>query len=199
MAKQVSPQTDGFMGVVQSVTAVNSSIMGIASTRLASLRQGDGFATGFAAGSSSLSNSVFIKPFGHLSEGSAHDGVDGFETQTRGISFGFDHVTRGGAVLGLSYSTSKTEVDGEGAGNVEHDFDTQQLTFYGDYSTDKVYLEAMVGLARNDNDTSRTIAEGGINRTAKGSYDSYQTSFSVSGGVPLRTNNSGYILSLIHI
>ena len=199
LAKQVAPQTDGFMGVAQSVSAVNSSIMGIASTRLASLRQGDGFATGFAAGSSSLSSSIFIKPFGHLAEGNAHGGVAGFETQTRGISFGFDHVTRGGAVIGLSYSTSETEVDGDGAGNVEHDFDTQQLTFYGDYSTDKVYIEAMVGLARNDNDTSRTIAEGGINRTAKGSYDSYQASFSVSGGVPLRTNKNGYVTPILSL
>ena len=104
-----------------------------------------------------------------------------------------------GTVFGISYSQSSTEVDGLGAGDVAHNFDTHLVSIYGDNAGDNGYAEFMLNLSLNENDTSRSVKTGGINRTIKGVYDSLQASVNISGGLPHQLSERAYITPMFGI
>jgi len=193
LTKQVAPQTDMISGSTFATKAMTGSVQGIISNRVAALRSGDAYyGSGMSAGSLSK-NSGFIQVFGSDVEQknkTVGSGTQfGYDASTAGIVLGFDGITNGGTVVGLSLSTSQSDVDGKGTGNSKNDIDSYTASIYMDKSTDAGYIEGSLTIGMNENSTSRIVNTGGLDRTYKGDYDSYQASLNLSGGVPNDTGN----------
>jgi len=172
---------------------MTGSLQGIMSNRMAALRSGDAYyGSGMSAGSLSA-NSGFIQVFGSEVEQknkTVGSGTQfGYDASTAGIALGFDGITNGGTVVGLSLSTSQSDVDGKGTGNSKNDIDSYTASIYMDKSTDAGYIEGSLTIGMNENSTSRIVNTAGLDRTYKGDYDSYQASLNLSGGVPNDTGN----------
>ena len=189
LAKQVAPQTDGIAGSTSATSAMTGSVQGILSNRMASLRSGDAYVTGVAAGNGMSTNSGFLQVFG--SAGTQKDTTTskgatkfGYEAETAGLALGFDGITAGGSVIGLSLSRSDTDVTGKGTGKSTNDIESYTASIYADKVTDNGYLEGSLTFGTNDNATSRIVNTAGLDRTYKGSYDSGQVSLKIGGGVP---------------
>ncbi|WP_135081912.1 autotransporter outer membrane beta-barrel domain-containing protein [Terasakiella sp. SH-1] len=207
-AEQVSVQADTLGAASTAAIGAGAQVVGVASNRLASLRSGAQFAgvqqTGFASGDAGMAKAAWVKPFGNWITQDEKSGVKGYDADTFGIAGGLDAEVADGIRLGGSFAYSKTDVDGKGTGNAKTDIKSYQFTVYGDYTTDKYYVEGMVGYARNNNDTSRQLTFGGLNRTAEGDYDSNQYMVSVGGGMPINLKGNAFItpmgsLSYTHV
>jgi len=196
-AEQIAPQADtigaGSTATVGSGSQVNAANSG----RLASVRTGTQYASsvnglGFAAGEGSEMNKAFwIKPFASIIRQDTHKGVSGFDADTRGLSGGIDGMANENVRLGVSLAYSDTDIEGKGTGKSQVDIKSYQMNVYGDYTADKFYIEGMAGYSFNDLDSSRTIAFGGINRTASATYDANQLMVSFGVGAPIKAGSDG--------
>jgi outer membrane autotransporter protein len=195
-AEQIAPQADtigaGSAASVGAGGAVNTAV----SNRLASVRSGDQYASatsalGFSAGSGSeLQKSFWLKPFMNEIDQSSHKGVAGYDGSTYGLATGFDAEVSNNVRLGVSYAYSQTDIDGQGTGKSKVEVDSHQVSLYGDYTTDNFYLEGSVGYSFNEQSSKRTLAFGGINRTASGNTDSDQFMLNVGAGLPVKTGSA---------
>jgi outer membrane autotransporter protein len=195
-AEQIAPQADtigaGAAASVGSGGAVNTAV----SNRLSSVRSGDQYASatsglGFSAGSGSQMNKAFwLKPFTNDIDQSTHKGVAGYDGSTYGLAAGFDAKMDSNTRLGVSYAYSQTDVSGKGTGKSQVDVDSHQVSLYGDYTAGNFYVEGMAGYSFNENSSKRTLAFGGINRTASANYDSDQFMLSIGAGMPVKTGDA---------
>jgi uncharacterized protein with beta-barrel porin domain len=183
-ANQVAPQTDLIAGSTVAAKAVTSGVQNVISTRLASLRSGDGYSTGVVTGSGMSANSGFIQAFGSTVEQKNKGNEFGYDADTKGFAIGFDGKVSDGVVVGISYANSNTDVDGKGTGKAKNDIKTNSGSIYADYATKSGYIEGSLTYGKSDNTTSRLVEIDGTNRTYKADYDSEQYSFRLFGGVP---------------
>lgn len=159
--------------VVAGLTVASQSL-GLASTRLASLR--DGGETGMAAGSNGQGLKAWGQVFGQTSTQDQRDGIDGYDADTYGFAVGMDsaNIVDGG-VVGLAFSYGDTSVDSENANTTDTEVDTYQVTLYGDYDLDEqTYINGMIGYAWGEADTTRHNVGGVSGLTANGNFDSNQ-------------------------
>ena len=183
-ANQAAPQTDLIAGSTVAAKAVTSGVQNVISTRLASLRSGDGYSTGVVTGSGMSANSGFIQAFGSTVEQKNKGNEFGYDADTKGFAIGFDGKVSDGVVVGISYANSNTDVDGKGTGKAKNDIKTNSGSIYADYATKSGYIEGSLTYGKSDNTTSRLVEILGTNRTYKADYDSEQYSFRLFGGVP---------------
>jgi uncharacterized protein with beta-barrel porin domain len=183
-ANQVAPQTDVIAGSTVAAKAVTSGVQNVISTRLASLRSGDGYSTGVVTGSGMSANSGFIQAFGSKVEQKNKGNEFGYDADTAGFALGFDGKVSDGVVVGISYANSKTDVDGKGTGIAKNDIKTNSGSLYADYATKSGYIEGSLTYGKSDNKTSRLVEIDGANRTYTSNYDSEQYSLRLFGGVP---------------
>jgi uncharacterized protein with beta-barrel porin domain len=198
LAEQVAPQTDAISGGVRATQAMTGTVQGIVSNRMASLRSGDAYVTGVAAGSGMSVNSAFIQAFGSKVEqddtqGDAGTTEYGYDVDTTGMAIGFDAMTDSGNVVGFSVSYSESEVDGNGQGNATNDIESYTASVYADKVTNFGYLEGSLTLGMNSNSTTRVLTAAGQNNTYKGSYDSEQVSLKIGAGKPIEVGSSSYV------
>jgi uncharacterized protein with beta-barrel porin domain len=198
-ATEAAKQMQGSPGTMTAagsaaVSATGTQVIAVGSTRLASLRSGPQFASsqasGFNAGSGELAKALWMKPFVNFGDQDLRKGIAGYETDTYGLAMGAD-VKVGRSTYGLSFSYADTDVDSKGAGNAQTDISSYQATFYTDYTTDKWYVEGLVGYARNEIDTSRSITVNTL--TAEAEYGSNQFMINIGGGIPLEIAKNHFI------
>ena len=191
-ANQVAPQTDVISGSTVAAKAVTSGVQNVISTRLASLRSGDGYSTGVVTGSGMSANSGFIQAFGSIVDQKNKGNEFGYDADTTGFALGFDGKVSNGYVVGISYANSKTDVDGKGTGRAKNDIKTNSGSIYADYATKSGYIEGSLTYGKSDNKASRLVEIDGANRTYSANYDSEQYSFRLSGGVPLTVGGGAF-------
>jgi len=95
------------------------------------------------------------------------DNIDGYTTDGQGLVVGWE-AEKADSTFGLSLSFADTDVDGKSAAATHIDTSSVQGTIYGTNGS----TDWMMAYASADNDTTRTINFGGLNRTAKGNYNS---------------------------
>ena len=197
LALQVSPQLDSQSGAVTSSKAATGKVQGIISNRMASLRSGDAYIQGASAGNMMSANSAFIQAFGSEAEQKTtkQSGVStpGYDSDTTGIVIGFDGMTEGGSVVGISLSASETDVTGMGTGKSKATIDSYTASLYVDKATDAGYVEGSLTVGYNENENSRVLTSSGLSRSYKGSYDSHQVSLKIGGGVPTEIGDGAYV------
>ncbi len=191
LAAQLKPQMTALGGVTTAVVSTGKQVAALLSDRLALQRGGyirSGFVqSGFATGGG-LNRVLWLKPFGSRGK-QAKDKkqtIDGYRTSAQGLAMGVDapvgEQSRVGAAL--AYSTSR--ITGKGAGQDKTDVRSWQVSVYGDYSTERYYVEGRAGAGRNDVSTTSRVAV----LTRKSAYDTTSLTASVGGGVPINLDVS---------
>lgn len=162
-------------GHVIAGMTVSGQSLGIASQRLASLRDGSA-ETGMAAGNHSQGLKAWGQVFGQTASQDRRDGIDGYDSDTYGVAVGLDsaNVIENG-IVGLAFSYGNTNIDSDNANATDTDVDSYQLTLYGDYSLDEnTYLNGMVAYGWHSVDTTRHNVGGVSGLTANGDFDADQ-------------------------
>jgi outer membrane autotransporter protein len=128
-------------------------------------------ARGVAAGDALANQGIWLKGlYGEIDQ-RARDGVQGFDSDTRGFVLGGDIELHNGTVLGLAWSRTRTDVDGKnGLTRSEIDFD--QLAAYAGRAYGNWLFDAQLAYGWGDNDTSRRV----LGSTARADFDSEQFS-----------------------
>jgi hypothetical protein len=197
LAEQVAPQQDAITGTSATGKAVTGKVQSIISNRMASLRSGDSYVKGASAGNMMSANSAFIQAFGSEAEQKTTKQNDvstpGYDSDTTGIVIGFDGMTEGGSVVGISLSASETDVTGMGTGKSKATIDSYTASLYVDKATDAGYVEGSLTVGYNENENSRVLTSSGLSRSYKGSYDSHQVSLKIGGGVPTEIGDGAYV------
>lgn len=141
--------------------------------------------TGFSSGDDFIVNqSAWIKAFGSWANQGNKNGVVGFGADTYGMVAGADRVLDDAWRLGAAFTYANTNVDSDDKLN-KLDVDTYLATVYSSYTVDpQTEANFQVSLGYNNNDSSRIINFGGLNRVAKGEFDSY--SFNAGAGIGRR-------------
>ena len=200
-AEQLNIQADMLDAGATAAVGTGTQVMSVASSRLATLRTGvqyagtdrGGFQSGFASGDEALSKATWLKPFGSWVRQDAKGDVAGYDADTGGIALGIDAEVTDGVRLGTSFAYSTTNVTGKGEGKSKTDVKSYQWTVYADHTADDFYVEGMLGYAVNSSKSSRRLTFGGLNRTAKGDYDSTQYMAGVSGGMPMQIKTDVFV------
>ncbi len=127
------------------------------------------------------SRNIYLQPFGMYYDQDSTEEFTGFHATATGFNFGFDEVVNDNWIAGLnaSYMHSWLSFDnhlGDG------DIDSFRVGPYASYFKDDFYLDAMLSFGYHFNETERDVNFGGINRTAKADYDSYDFSAYLGGG-----------------
>lgn len=172
-AKQVNVQQDTLGASVAATTSVSSTSAGVNSGRLAVLRSDKknlAFTSGYATGNNSK-HGAWAKAFGYMGDQDERENVAGYESDTFGLTVGYDRAFNSKVNGGVSVTVSDTEVEGRGAGFSSLNSDGYVLSFYGDYSTEKYFFEGLVAFGLTSNTTSRRATFGGLDETITGEYD----------------------------
>ena len=196
LAEQVQGTPAGLSATSGAATAsAGAAVVSVGSSRMAALRTGNSYAStfgsGFSAGNLSQNNSMWMKPFASFGDQGERKSIAGYDADTYGLAIGADTRLNAKSIVGLSFSYADTDVDSKGAGNAQTDISSYQATFYTDYTTDKWYVEGLVGYARNEIDTSRSITVNTL--TASADYGSNQFMINIGGGMPMEIAKNHFI------
>ena len=132
---------------------------------------------GLSSGEDFLGNKkVWFKPLGANTQQDNREGVSGYRANTYGFIAGADGELNEATRIGVALSYMNSNVDGKStASGNRADIDAYQAIVYGSHSLSnlsdtEVIWQADIGF--NKNNGHRNINFGGLNRVAKGDYDS---------------------------
>jgi T5SS/PEP-CTERM-associated repeat protein/autotransporter-associated beta strand protein len=149
------------------------------------------FASRFAPGHAGMfaddvetNRNIWITPLGSRADQDDTDGnASGYSADTWGLAAGIEGDI-GETQIGLAYAHANTSLDGNtylsGAGT-SAEIDSNVIATYGRRALNDMTLGFQVDVGWNKNDSERTLDFGGLNRSASGSYDSWN----VHAGVDL--------------
>ena len=176
LAEQLAPQTTALSGASAAVVSTGTQVAAVSSDRLSALRTGDNFAQrGFATGGHGLEKAFWLKPFGSRGKRSKSTATrknvtekfDGYSMAAKGLAVGVDAPVTDKVRVGTALAYSTSNIKGKGAGKDTTDVKSWQVSLYGDYSTDRYYVEGQLGFGRNDVSTASKVAF----LTRKADYD----------------------------
>lgn len=131
--------------------------------------------TGLSAGDVTTNKQVWIRPFGsRADQNDTDDNASGYSADTWGLAAGLEGDI-GQTQIGIAYAYANTRLDGNthlsGAGT-HSEIDSHVIALYGSRPLNDMVLGFQVDAGWNDNDSDRTLNFGGLNRSARASYDS---------------------------
>jgi T5SS/PEP-CTERM-associated repeat protein/autotransporter-associated beta strand protein len=132
--------------------------------------------TGMSAGDVAMNKNVWIRPFGTRADQKDTDNnASGYNADTLGLAAGIEGDV-GETQIGIAYAYANTKLNGNthltGAGTSSK-IDSHVIALYGSRPLNDMVLGFQVDAGWNNNDSDRTINFGGLNRSAKASYDSW--------------------------
>ena len=144
-----------------------------------------------------VSHDVWFKPFGSWSDQQTKGSVIGFDASSYGLVAGADRTLNENWKLGLAFTYASTNVDSKDKFN-SLDVNSYQGTIYSSYTIDpRTEANFQLGFGYNQNDSSRTINFGGLNRIALGDFNSY--SLNAGAGIARRyeiVGNTSFLPSI---
>jgi len=165
--------------------SVQTQSLGVVTSRLAALRDGQpGGASGVSSGNSLTNAAIWGQAFGITATQDRRKGFDGYDADTVGFAFGGDKLLDSNdwtVGLAYSYAVSNLNYAGSRAGN-GGDIESQQGTVYASFDGGPYYIDILGSIARNNYDTTRKVVVGAINRTAMGDFNGMQYGAKVGGG-----------------
>lgn len=120
---------------------------------------------------------LWAQPFYSWTDQNERKGVAGYNANSYGIALGADGKVDEQWRVGAALSFAKGDVDGDSPVTRESlDINTYQLTLYAsDRLSEATSLNLQAGFGINDNDSSRHIVFGGLDRIASGDFSSWHT------------------------
>lgn len=191
-AKQMSVQEDLLTATTAAVASVTTSNVNVNTGRLAALRGFNPKVEGYTADDHTMQG-VWGEFFGNFASQDERDGVDGFDADTTGLTVGYDRALNSKVNIGGSLTLSDTEVEGQGAGQSNLDIKSYIFNAYGDYSTEKWFVEGLVGFGFSDNTATRRLTFGGLNSEASAQFDGQQIVLYAGYGRNYKLGNWNFI------
>lgn len=132
--------------------------------------------TGMSAGDVAMNKKVWIRPFGTRADQKDTDNnASGYNADTLGLAAGIEGDV-GETQIGIAYAYANTKLNGNthltGAGTSSK-IDSHVIALYGSRPLNDMVLGFQIDAGWNNNDSDRTLNFGGLNRSAKASYDSW--------------------------
>ncbi len=142
-------------------------------------------AIGKAAGSDGQRNVLWGQMMGG---GATRDGTadaDGYRTKQFGFASGVDHMIDDNLMGGMALSWVRGFADASGGSDTSSIFDSYQLTAYGTWRLDRLFVDGQAGVGLNHFHQKRDIDF--LNRTATADFDGEQYLFRAQTGydIPL--------------
>lgn len=166
-AAQTLPLNAGTQATLGALSTINS----IFSSRFAPAAP-----TGLSAGNVTTNKNIWIRPFGSRADQSDTDeNASGYSADTWGLATGAEGDI-GDTQIGIAYAYANTRLDGNThlSGTGTHsEIDSHVIALYGSRPLNDMVLGFQVDAGWNDNDSSRNLDFGGLNRSARASYDSW--------------------------
>ena len=169
----------------------------ITGNRLASSRGGSQYGTsGFSSGdyyAGPQGGSYWIQGFGGIAMADGDSNAAGYDAGFGGFAVGADGQFSEDVTVGVFGSYTHSYVEGEGAGQSEVSSNTYLIGAYGGFATQNFYLDAFAAYAYADNESSRIVNVGGLDRTYVGDYGSSQVTLAATAGTPFEVGHSVFI------
>ena len=131
---------------------------------------------GMSSGDMGANGMVWVTPLGsRVDQSDTDSNASGYSANTWGLAAGIEGDI-GQTQIGVAYAYAKTRLDGNaylsGAGT-SAEIDSNVIAAYGRHPLNDMTLGFQVDAGWNGNDSERTLDFGGLNRSASGSYDSW--------------------------
>lgn len=141
--------------------------------------------SGVASGDAAQVKGVWVQAYGSWGEQGRMHGVDGFEAESYGATFGMDKQMTPDTRVGLAFTYGNSEVDDKGtrAGSGE-ELDSYVANAYGNYDAGDWYASGIATAGLHSYDTRRRVNFTG-NTLARGEFDSQQYGLQAEVGRPL--------------
>jgi len=137
--------------------------------------------TGFLTGDEPANTGAWTQVFGATMHQDGRDAISGYNANVDGISLGWDRLFAENFFAGFSFGYAHNSISSSDS-TAKTGIDSTQGSIYGSLITEAYYLNAIASFAYNRYDSSRYMSFGGIDRTAKSSYDGNQYSGYLEGG-----------------
>ena len=196
VAEQLSDAT-GAAGAASDagVRAFSASSQNVGN-RLASLR---GDQTSVAAGNQLATDNVWFEANANFIDQDARKGASGFDVDSYGGTIGYDQAVSANSRLGVAFTYSQSDVEGDGGGNIDQDVDSYLINLYGEKGMGNSFVNGGVHFGVQDVEISETL---GANRF-EGDYANEQYGANVEVGYNYNMGKGRFIptagLSWAHI
>ncbi len=171
--KQLSPEANG--GAAAAAMGSQNLVSGVISTRSSNLR-------GQSSGEMFDGTGFWMQALSSESDQGVRSGIDGYEADSKGITFGADRKLNNETTLGLAYSFVNTDVKSDIGNKTE--VDSHLLTAYSTWARDNLFVEGGVSYGINKNDSTRYIQS----TQATADYDSEMIGLNVMAGFGFHTS-----------
>ncbi|MEM1286078.1 MAG: autotransporter domain-containing protein [Pseudomonadota bacterium] len=196
-AEQAGVQGDTQGGASNTAFNAVGQQQTITGNRLASSRSGSQYGTsGFSSGdyyAGPQGGSYWIQGFGGIAMADGDSNAAGYDAGFGGFAVGADGQFSEDVTVGVFGSYTHSYVEGEGAGQSEVSSNTYLIGAYGGFATQNFYLDAFAAYAYADNESSRIVNVGGLDRTYVGDYGSSQVTLAATAGTPFEVGHSVFI------
>jgi uncharacterized protein with beta-barrel porin domain len=119
---------------------------------------------------------VWAKVLGTKAEQGEIDGTPGYDADSYSFTLGFDGDINDDTLVGLAFTYSEADIEGDTIANNQMDIEGYQLTGYASYTLDEsAFVDVLVTVGSNSNEISRQVNIGVINLAGKADYDSWFT------------------------
>ncbi|MDD5627736.1 MAG: autotransporter domain-containing protein [Elusimicrobia bacterium] len=173
-ARQLQPGVDN--GALAAAQQTQTQFLGSVMGHL------EGLGSGSAPAGAELDPAVWSQGLGSYLHQSPRGQSNGYDASIWGLSGGYDTEVSPGLVLGLGAGYAHDQVrsaDSGGRSNV----DSYQGSAYAGLSGPSAYVDGLVSIAYNQYDSTRRIAFGGLDRTARSVYNGRQYTGYAEGGL----------------
>ena len=116
--------------------------------------------------------SIWARGIGSITEQESYNRVLGNSNLSYGGALGIDYKTPIDLTFGASVGFIQNEINQRGS-NFDGDASSTQFALYSTFAKPNFYIDGILSFGIADNDTSRKINFGSINRTADGDYNSF--------------------------
>lgn len=166
-----------------SIVSVGSSTGNILNTRVASLRAGESYGSGMAAGNWAEGGHFWGQVFGSQADQGRRQGIAGYDADTYGTVIGVDNEFWDNIRTGIAFAYANTDVSGQDANRTQTDINSYQLSLYADYDlADRYYLTGQVSYMYSDIDSTRYNVAQIAGNNAHADYSSNQYSLRTEVG-----------------
>jgi outer membrane autotransporter protein len=139
-----------------------------------------------SSNTSAIGRSVWGQVFGTNAKQANSGGFNGYDAQSRGLSFGIDQEIEKDLLVGAALTINNTDVTS--TNNMKRvNVDSYQLTLYGEKKYDEYFVDGFVSGALNRFQSDRHINL--VGKTASVSYDGYSYSAKARVGMINRLEN----------
>lgn len=154
MLSTITPEVSG--AAFGAVSQVGNAASMVLNSRIASLRDANGYETGMVAGDALQNHHFWAQAFGATADQGRRNFVAGYDADTYGMIAGVDTNVTDDLRIGAAVAYAATDVDSADSNRTKTDIDSYQASVYGDLDLqDNVFLTGQVSYMYGDIETRR--------------------------------------------